>query len=476
MESPPFTIPGLLLFEASQNGASFHSVVFDDAGAPVDYTFDAVNPAFETLTGLKKANVLGRTAREVFPVTDQSFFERVFRTALTGESNTHEYWSVPLGRRIRMNIFQHKPHGFGTTFIDLAQEATPAEKDHMDEARYRTFFELPNAVKLIIDTESHFILEANQKAEEFYGWSRDELKHMRIDQLNTMRAEDVSAVIHQVKTDQGTRFEMRHRLRNGELREVLVYTTHGPWGQGMANYAIIHDVTETKRMERRSLQTERLKAVGELTASLYHEFGNLLGILFTQIQLMEIEIPPGAVKDRLQAKIGHQFDRARKLIESVKRFSKDQGIEMEATRLSPLLEDLVEIELPTCRLAGIQVTFVPSEDDSVQVDAALIQQVFLNLFKNAIEALASTPSPQISIVVLNQESEIVVRFANNGPAIPPQDQARLFTPFFSTKRGTAGGGTGLGLSFSWNIIHNHGGSLFLEDGPGTAFQIRLPHV
>jgi len=211
-----------------------------------------------------------------------------------------------------------------------------------------------------------------------------------------------------------------------------------------------------------------------MTTSLYHEFGNLLGTLFAQIQLMEAEISEGDRKTILRRKVQRKFERAQKLVESIKRFSRNQEVELQNCRLSPLIDDLVELETPLCRQGGIQVGFVPAPDDWVRIDIALLQQVFLNLFRNAVQAVQKTTEPRILIEVHIEEPEIVVRFGNNGVEIPPEIRPKLFTPFFTTKKGGQQEGTGLGLSFSWTIVHSHGGSLVLEDGPETVFQLRLP--
>ena len=297
---------------------------------------------------------------------------------------------------------------------------------------------------------------------------------MTVYQINTLPPNEVRQAMDHARELKQDHFHFRHCLKSGEVRDVEVYTSPCPWEGKPALFSIVHDVTEARRLQNRALQQERLSAVGEMTASLYHEFGNLLGVLFSQIQLMELEIPEGSAKERLEAKIHSQFSRAQRLVESVKSFSKDQGIEMQECRLGPLLEELIDLEGPLCRKAGVSIAYVGSQEDRVRVDTALVQQVFLNLFKNAVQALTGTAGPRITIEVRTEAHDVVVRFGNNGPEIVPEVRTKLFTPFFTTKNGVAGEGTGLGLSFSWNIIHHHGGSIFLEEGPGTVFQLRLP--
>jgi len=467
-----FRVPGRALFERHPGGIGFHSVVYDATGRAVDYTFDAVNPAFERLTGLEARRVVGKTAGEVFRVPDPATLNRLREVADRGTDDTFELWTKALDRHLRVTVFGHAPGKFTSTL----EAPTAAGRPGSSAGDYRTFFELPNAVKLIIDPESHRILDADPSAEAFYGWTRDELRSMRIDDINLMAPDRLASVVREAGAQGSKHYFFQHRTRDGSVRDVEVFTTLGPWGAGKANYAIVHDITERRQLERTSLQSERLKTVGELTASLYHEFGNLLGILFGQIQLLELQIPEGDSKQRVKAQIDGQLTRARRLIESVKRFSRDQGLERTQCRLVPLLEDLLEVEGPACRRAGVSVVFSPCEGDLVDVDGVLVQQVFLNLFKNALEALAQTREPRIRIAVTLEAHDVVVRFTNNGPTIAPEDRPHLFTRFFTTKAEPGAEGTGLGLSFSQSVIVSHGGALLLESTPETTFQVRLPRA
>lgn len=465
-----FRIPARALFERHPGGIGFHTVVYHE-GRAVDYTFDAVNPAFEKLTGLEACHIVGKTAREVFRAPDPVTLHRVSEVAARGTQDTVAFWSQVLDRHLRVTVLGNAPGRFMSTF---EPERTVEGSSEAAAGDYRTFFDLPNAVKLIIDPDSHRILDADPSAEAFYGWTRDELRAMRIDDINLLDTERLASVVREAGSEGTKHYFFQHRTRDGGVRDVEVFTTSGPWGEGRANYAIVHDITQRRQLERTSLQDERLKTVGELTASLYHEFGNLLGILFGQIQLLELQIPEGDSKQRVKAQIDGQLARARRLIESVKRFSRDQGLERTQCRLVPLLEDLLEVEGPACRRARIAVEFSPCEGDLVEVDSVLVQQVFLNLFKNALEALESTEGPRIRIGVVVDDRDVVVRFANNGPLIGPEDRSRLFTRFFTTKARPGAEGTGLGLSFSQNVIASHGGSLTLEEDRETTFQVRLP--
>lgn len=462
---------GWPLFLANVAASSLHTLVLSPDGEPIDYLFDAVNPAFTAMTGLEANDVVGKTSRQIFPVVDPGFLDRMVKVARTGVSTTFDFWSVPLGRWLRMASCKIGPNRFGLTYVEMpAKDGVIRRSEQEDAAIYRTFFDMPNAVKLVVDANSLFILEANSKAAEFYGWSREELRQMRIHDLTDISSEEAALRTREIQEGLVHHFYLKHKLRSGEVRDVEVYSSPGPWYQGRANFAIVHDVTEVRRLERQALQAERLRAVGELTTSLYHEFGNLLGVLTSQFQLLELELPDGPTKALWHGRVQEALTRALKLAESVKRFSRTRVPTNASVRLSPLVEDLIELERPLCRERQIRVDFQPSIDDWVSLDASLVQNISLNLFKNSVEALEATDNPRITIEVSHEEGEVVFRFGDNGPPIPNTVRQKLFTPFFTTKAQ----GTGLGLSFCWTVVSNHAGKIFLEDGPSKFFQIRLP--
>jgi len=132
------------------------------------------------------------------------------------------------------------------------------------------------------------------------------------------------------------------------------------------------------------------------------------------------------------------------------------------------------LESPICKEKRINIDLDLVEDDWVDADVSLTQQVFLNLFNNAVQALDGVQDPIITIAVRKESSEVVVRVANNGVQIPAEVRTKLFAPFFTTKATDPNPGSGLGLSFSASVVHSHGGVIFLEDRPETVFQIRLP--
>jgi len=466
-------VPYESLFLQSINAIGVHSVIRDDQGQIVDYTFDAVNPAFEAMTGLKASAILDKTVRQVTPGISKTWTDRYNHVVDTGEPISFEDYSAGLGKWYQVFTFRHKPDGFTTTFLDISEQKRIHEQALLDQAKYQTFFDLPNSIKLIIDPVNRRILEANPKAGEFYGWSQAELQTMCLDQINTLSAEEIDHEIELARSQQRDHFHFRHRLRSGEVRHVDVHSSPGPWHGGRwVLYSIVIDMTEVHRLHQTMLQKERLSALGEMTACLSHEIGNLLGLLFGQIQLMELEIPDGPNKQKLERSVRTQLNRTKDLIESVRKFTRDHGVARQKVSLDHLVGEVLALEAPLCRRAGIVVDHETDLDAWVEVDPTLIQQVLVNLFKNALHALEGREAPRITLRYRQDASTVVLTFADNGPGVPEEIRPRLFTPFFTTKHPTVG--TGLGLSFARTIVQEMGGNLSLVEGPGAVFQMELP--
>ena len=135
------------------------------------------------------------------------------------------------------------------TFIDITERKKIEDALRESEQKFRRLFQNHSAIKLLIDSETGDIVDANEAAANYYGWSLDELKHMKIYQINMFRNEDVKAGMERVLTEEKTHFEFRHQLKNGTIKEVDVYSNKIEINGKVYLHSIIHDITERKRAE-----------------------------------------------------------------------------------------------------------------------------------------------------------------------------------------------------------------------------------
>ncbi|HKU45061.1 MAG TPA: PAS domain-containing protein [Polyangiales bacterium] len=276
--------------------------------------------------------------------------------------------------------------------------------------------------------------------------------------------------------------EIEHRIlrASGEVRHVLakgssLYDAHG---EAIGSLGAVFDVTARKQLEEQLYQSQKLEAVGQLTAGIAHNFNNLLSIILPNVELCMEEASERLV-DRL-ADIEHAAVRAADLIKQLMLFAR-RDAEVVKIALDPvaLLRRTVEI----CRTTfdrAIRIDFDAGPDvPRVRAHIGQLEQVLLNICINARDAFEDgrTQDPQLTIEIARGSGDVVcIRVRDNGPGMDAATRARIFEPFFTTKE--VGRGTGLGLATAYAIIADHGGRLECETRPGagTCFEIVLPAV
>ncbi|MBE7464424.1 MAG: GHKL domain-containing protein [Planctomycetes bacterium] len=228
--------------------------------------------------------------------------------------------------------------------------------------------------------------------------------------------------------------------------------------------AIFHDITEHKQMEALTRKQDSLAKVGEMIASINHEIKNLVQPIQYQVNVLSedaFDKPDhrrfyGVIKARLAA-IQHLLANLRDLARPME--LRKQRIDLSKLALSVWREFEQHENFARIRFTS---AFAP-EAQFVHADGQLLMQVLYNLIKNAVETVGEVSAPAIRVHTGLQGRQVLLAVEDNGPGIEASSMARLFEPFFSTKRGS---GTGLGLSICRKIIESHGGTLTAANGPG----------
>ena len=235
---------------------------------------------------------------------------------------------------------------------------------------------------------------------------------------------------------------------------------------------------------RRLIQTEKLSAIGELSAKLAHEILNPLAGMKAALQLMTREGATATVSPavlEVASALNREVTRVEGLVRRLVNYSRPLALRIEVVTIGALLESALEAARRTLDAHNVTVgTLEEPGLPPVEVDPLLIAQVLVNFLTNAAQALAPTGGhvevAARSVVVLGRR-EVSIEVADRGPGIPESVMPDLFKPFFTTKPE----GHGLGLALSQNIILEHGGriaarNLPREVGGGAAFEIQLPVV
>ncbi|MCF8039353.1 MAG: GHKL domain-containing protein [Desulfohalobiaceae bacterium] len=240
---------------------------------------------------------------------------------------------------------------------------------------------------------------------------------------------------------------------------------------------------ESDALNRQLLQAGKLAAVGELSAGVAHEINNPLGIILTEKQLLldSIETNPdleSEIKTLISAsmtQISEQVRRCKHLTQNLLRFARRTQSIMDWVDMNGFLQELVDLMKREASFGGISFELdLDAKARPLFTDASQLQQVFLNLINNALDAHEGLSHGTIRIRTRQGEGGLTVEVEDTGCGISPENRDRIFDPFFTTK--PVGRGTGLGLSICYGIVKRLGGEISLESavGQGTTFRVFLP--
>jgi two-component system sensor kinase FixL len=281
--------------------------------------------------------------------------------------------------------------------------------------------------------------------------------------------------------------EVRALRRDGSVFPVslAVGRVAGAGRPGFVGF--IRDISRSITMERAATQAQqrlaqvaRLSTMGEMAAGLAHELGQPLAAITTSAQGCRQLLDSSGSADLTQVRdalgeISHQALRAAAVIRRLQVFLADKGVNRRPIRCNRLLEDLVALARPDLHAHDVvlRLSIEPCLPDIV-VDAVQVQQVLINLIRNAIDAtLEDDVRPrEILLSAASVEGGVEIAVKDRGTGVDPNDLDRLFTPFFTTKPH----GTGLGLAVSSTIVQAHGGRLSYRErrGGGACFHFTLP--
>ncbi len=236
---------------------------------------------------------------------------------------------------------------------------------------------------------------------------------------------------------------------------------------------------ELKAAQNEIVQSEKLASVGRLAAGIAHEIGNPIGIILGYIDMiMKGDLTPEEEKDFL-TRVEGEISRVNIIIRQLLDFSRSSKEERINLNIHPLITDTVEMLKPQSEMNKIEISLaLTAKNDNVIADKNQMQQVFLNILINSIDALSEEgdvmEDAQIHIISKNRNGLLELEFIDNGPGISVDKIDHIFDPFFTTK--DPGKGTGLGLSVCYRIIEALGGVIRAEsqEGKGMIIRIDLP--
>ncbi|HFB99016.1 MAG TPA: histidine kinase, partial [Bryobacterales bacterium] len=243
--------------------------------------------------------------------------------------------------------------------------------------------------------------------------------------------------------------------------------------QQIGRLIIFDDITDRAELEQQLIQAEKLSSIGLLAAGVAHEVNTPLAVISTYAQMLARQISGDETKARMLEKIAKQTFRASEIVNSLLNFSRTSQTEFGEVDLNRIIQETISLIEPQLRKAGIELELSLAADlPPIKGNAGRLQQVFLNLFLNARDAMEEGGKLRVRSFV--SDGSVQVDVADTGKGIPPEILSRIYDPFFTTK--PAKRGTGLGLSVTYGIVREHGGTIEVESlpGAGTCFHLDFP--
>jgi two-component system NtrC family sensor kinase len=368
--------------------------------------------------------------------------------------------------------------GYVAVALDNSQLYTSLEQKALEIARLKDFseniVESLNVGVLAVDLEG--IVESwNTRMEQLFGVARQDAVGR---QLRSLLPEELAAEIAargDAEQITGIYKQRLHHQGKALTLNVSITPLVSKSAERIGRLLLFDDVTQRERMEEQMSQTEKLTSLGLLAAGVAHEVNTPLAVISNYIQMLAKQMPDADPRQSIIEKIVKQTFRASEIVNNLLNFSRTGAGESVDIDVNRVVEETLSLVSHPLKTSQIQVVKHLGETlPAVRGSANKLQQVFLNLFLNARDAMPGGGLLEVRTGAHNGSVEIEV--VDTGAGIPREHIHRIFDPFFTTK--ASGRGTGLGLSVSYGIIKEHSGKIDVRSTPGkgTSFHVEFPAV
>lgn len=366
--------------------------------------------------------------------------------------------------------------GYVAVALDNAQLYSSLEQKALEIARLKDFseniVESLNVGVLAVDLGG-MVESWNTRMEQLFGVKRqDAVGH----QLRALLPEELAAEIAVRREEEQITGIYKQRLQHqGKFLTLNVSITPlvSKSGERIGRLLLFDDVTQRERMEEQMTQTEKLTSLGLLAAGVAHEVNTPLAVISNYIQMLAKQMPEDDPRHNIIDKIVKQTFRASEIVNNLLNFSRTGAADLADIDVNRVVEETLSLVAHPLKTSQIHIVKQLGESlPPVRGSANKLQQVFLNLFLNARDAMPAGGMLEVRTAAHNGSVEVEV--ADTGAGIPREHIHRIFDPFFTTK--SNGRGTGLGLSVSYGIIKEHAGKIDVRSTPGkgTSFHVEFP--
>jgi len=390
-----------------------------------------------------------------------------------------EILSLSLKRSLEKLALKKKLKQYTSNLETLVREAN-LELERAYQFRENLIENSPDAI-ISIRKGGHIII-FNSAAARLLGYKKEEV----IGKMNIVDVYYLPGVAKEIMKDlrsddfggRGILQKTEVVLRDKQGDQIPVYISAAilyDEGRECGSVGIFTDLREKQKLEKQLLRAEKLSSLGKLSAGIAHEINQpLTGVLtFAHLLLRKFKDEPQTRKD-LET-IVRETTRIKGIVQGILDFARETPMQKTPRSVQEILDQTLEIIVHQQRFFGIVLN--KEYDDSVPevvIDSNLMEQVFMNIILNALDAMRG--SGTLTVRTRRQNGWVEVDLADTGVGMPESMLDKIFDPFFTTKDSTEGMGMGLGLAISYGIVKNHNGDIQVasKEGKGTTFTIRLP--
>ncbi|MDP9338272.1 MAG: ATP-binding protein [Acidobacteriota bacterium] len=326
---------------------------------------------------------------------------------------------------------------------------------------------------LLLFTQDARAVMVSPAAEKFLGASSGEFLGRRVTEIFP-EGHPLRAVLHLEGEELSEVAAETELVTAGGFRRVGVSVQAiQEGGERIGALVTLRDLDSLESINTQLQVSERLAALGRITAGVAHEVKNPLNSMRLWLENLKESLPPDQESGAQQAVsvLDKEIDRLDAVVKRFLDFTRPMEIRLEATQLSQLLPEVLEIAQPQLQKANIQLAqLLPIDVPEVYVDRGLLKQAVLNLVLNAAEAMPN--GGQLRLVLSRRGEMAEITVGDTGKGIAPENKQKIFQLFFTTRPG----GSGIGLASAFRIVQLHNGSIDFtsEVGHGTTFRIELP--
>jgi PAS domain S-box-containing protein len=307
----------------------------------------------------------------------------------------------------------------------------------------------------------------------YAGWEVSRLRYP--DLLAADERGGVAAIVTALEGGRGWSGQVTGRTARGQAfpAHVAMTSLFDDRGQRMGTVGVLHDLTEQVETQRRLIHREKLASLGEMAAGVAHEIRNPLGGIKMATNLLSSpEVDGSPLSQEMARSILSGIGEIEGIINNLLDWTRDARLERNEYELHRILDPVVEAAAAEGRARGVLVGYGRLEREVVAaVDGQKLRQVFTNVMKNALEAieLRRDDPGHVTVDLFVEGERVVVEVVDDGVGISPNDQDKIFLPFFTTKPA----GTGLGMSIVKKIVDLHAGDIAIDSAPGRGTRVRI---